>query len=364
MKLLYITNGINGSGGLERVLSIKASYLADQLGYTVHIVGLNNSTTDLFYNFSNAIQLHDIAVGGNPLSYVKSYASGLKKVIAEVQPDVILVCDDGLKAFFLPLLLGKKTPIVYERHVSKQIENRKNSGFVKQLATKFKLQLMTILAKRFDKFIVLTHQNKSEWKGKNIQVIPNPLSFYPNESSVVTNKKVIAVGKQSHQKGFDRLLRSWKIVHEKHPDWTLDVYGKKDPSMQLEAQARELKIENSAQFHDPEKNITSKYLESSIYLLSSRFEGFGMVLIEAMACGVPCVSFDCPFGPSDIIQHNEDGIIVENNNEIVFADAICTLIENDELRRKMGTLAKQNVKRFLPEQIMPQWDKLFKSLVP
>lgn len=364
MKLLYITNGINGSGGLERVLSIKTSYLADQLGHTVHIVGLNNSTSDLFYHFSKAIQLHDIAVGGNPLSYVKSYALGLKKVIAQVQPDIILVCDDGLKAFFLPLLLGKKIPFVYERHVSKQIEFRKNSGFIKKLTTKFKLQMMTILAQRFDKFIVLTEQNKSEWNAKNLQIIPNPLSFYPTESSTLNNKKVIAVGKQSHQKGFDRLLRSWKIVYEKHPDWTLEVYGKKDASMQLEALASELKIENSVQFYDPEKNITDKYLESSIYVLSSRFEGFGMVLIEAMACGVPCVSFDCPFGPSDIIRHIQDGIIVENDNEIAFGEAISTLIENDELRHKMGTLAKQNVKRFLPEQIMPQWDKLFKSLVP
>ncbi len=363
MKLLYITNGINGSGGLERVLSIKASYLANQMGYTVHITGLNNSTSNLFYHFSDAIHLHDIVVVGNPLSYVKSYISGLKKIVSEVQPDIILVCDDGLKAFFLPLLLGKKIPIVYERHVSKQIEFRKNSGFIKQLATKFKLQLMTILAKRFDKFIVLTHQNKSEWNGKNLQVIPNPLSFYPNESSSLTNKKVIAVGKQSHQKGFDRLLRSWNIVHQKHPDWTLNVFGKKDAAMQLEALAMELNIDQSVHFYEPEKDIASKYLESSIYVLSSRFEGFGMVLIEAMACGVPCVSFDCPFGPSDIIQHNQDGIIVENDNETAFAEAILTLIEKEELRRSMGTLAKENVKRFLPENIMSQWDELFKSLV-
>lgn len=363
MKLLYITNGINGSGGLERVLSIKASYLADQFGYAVHIVGLNDSTKKLFYQFSEKIQLHDIAVGGNPLSYVKSYVSGLKKIVAEAQPDIILVCDDGLKAFFLPLLLGKKRPIVYERHVSKQIEFRKNSGFIKQLVTKFKLQLMTILAKRFDKLIVLTNQNASEWNSKNLQVIPNPLSFYPNESSSLTNKKVIAVGKQSHQKGFDRLLRSWNIVHQKYPDWTLNVFGKKDSSLQLEALATELKIDQSVHFYEPEKDIVSKYLESSIYVLSSRFEGFGMVLIEAMACGVPCVSYDCPFGPSDIIQHNQDGIIVENENEIAFAEAILTLIEKEELRRSMGALAKENVKRFLPDAIMQQWDELFKSVV-
>lgn len=363
MKLLYITNGINGSGGLERVLSIKAGYLSDQLGYSVHIVGLNDSTSNLFYDFSDSIHLHTISVGGNPLSYVKSYVSGLKKIVKQIQPDVILVCDDGLKAFFLPLILGKSIPIVYERHVSKQIEYRKNSGVLKQFSTRFKLKLMSVLAGRFDKFIVLTKQNTTEWNSKNLQVIPNPLSFYPTESSSLTNKKVIAVGKQSHQKGFDRLLKSWKSVQEKHPDWTLEIYGKKDPGMQLEALAIQLSVDKSVHFFDPEKDIVTKYLESSMYVLSSRFEGFGMVLIEAMACGVPCVSFDCPFGPADIIQNNEDGIVVENGNETELAHAICSLIEDDNLRRKMGAKARQNVKRYLPENVMQNWDELFKSLV-
>jgi glycosyltransferase involved in cell wall biosynthesis len=362
MKLLYITNGINGSGGLERVLSIKASYLADVLGYEVHILGLNSATENLFYTFSSKINLHSIPVGGNPISYFKSYVSGLKSTIAKVNPDCIVVCDDGLKAFFLPTILGKSKPVIYERHVSKNIEIRKDAGVLKTLISKLKIKLMDVLAPTFTQFVVLTQENTNEWKSQNVQIISNPLSFYPTESSALTNKKVIAVGKQSHQKGYDRLLVAWQKVIQKQPDWQLEIYGKFDSSQGLEALAQQLQIQNNVHFFEPVKNIQEKYIESSIYVLSSRFEGFGMVLIEAMACGVPCVSFDCPYGPSDIIAEGIDGFLVENGNTVQLAEKLLILIENENRRAEMGSKAKQNVKRFLPENIMQQWDELFKSV--
>jgi glycosyltransferase involved in cell wall biosynthesis len=362
MKLLYITNGINGSGGLERVLSIKASFLADEYGYDVHISGLNESTSHLFYDFSSNIKLHAFPVFGNPLSYIKRYVSGVKKLIQTIQPDVIIVCDDGLKGFFIPMIIGRAQPIIYERHVSKSIEIRKDATIIQKLFAKLKLNVMDYLSGQFSAFVVLTQTNRSEWKGKNVRVIPNPLSFYPEEQSNLTNKKVLAVGKQSHQKGYDRLLRSWKMVQEKYPDWTLELYGKKDISLGFEQQAETLGISKSVRFFDPEKDIINKYLESSVYVLSSRFEGFGMVLIEAMVCGVPCVAFNCPHGPSDIIQDSVDGFLVENNDEVAFAEQLLKLIENENLRREMGAKARENVKRFLPENILKQWDELFKSL--
>ena len=362
MKILYITNGIKGAGGLERVLSVKASYLAEQLGHEVHILTLNHRAAPLFYNFSSKIQLHDIEVEGNPLRYISQYRKGILQTIQIIQPDVISVCDDGLKAFFLPLLLPK-TPIIYERHVSKQIAYGVNPSWIKKIKVGVQLQLMNVMGRFFDKFVVLTQDNLNEWNLPNTVVIPNPLSFYPETQSALANKTVIAVGKHTHQKGFDRLLQSWAVIQQTQPEWILEMYGKFDEQHSLQKLAKQLNIENSVRFFEPDPDIATRFLNASVFAFSSRFEGFGMVLIEAMACGVPCVSYDCPCGPSDIIRSGEDGFLVPNHDTDGFTQKLLELIENRELRLKMGAQAKINVKRYLPEVVVKQWDELFKSLV-
>jgi glycosyltransferase involved in cell wall biosynthesis len=356
-KLLYITNGIKGAGGLERVLSIKASYLAEKAGYEVHILVLNNNNDSFFYDFSKKIIIHDITAKGNVLSFYKSYRNGILKTIKSINPDIISVCDDGLKAFFVPFLVSKKQPIIYERHAS--IRHNTSDG----IKGKIMKTLMQNLAKRFSKFVVLTNANSKEWNTPNCQVIPNPLSFFPDKSSTLENKNIIVVGTHSYNKGYDLLLHSWETVVEKHPDWRLSIYGKIDAQHTFVKMANQLGIDKTVTFCQPIQDIQQAYLDASILLLSSRTEGFGMVLIEAMACGVPCISFDCPSGPGDIILNNEDGFLVQPENSTAFAEKIIVLIENEQVRKEMGKNAKQNVKRYLPDNIIAQWDQLFKSLL-
>lgn len=363
MRLLYITNGINGAGGLERVLAIKTSYLADKLGYEVHILSLNEPQIQPFYEFSSNVQFHSCNVEGNIFQYFFAYRQGIYNVVKKIHPDVISVCDDGLKGFFIPLLLDKRIPKVYERHVSKVIEMNDSFSLIKRVSIQIKWRIMSYLAKYFDAFVVLTKGNLNEWDTlKNSVVIPNPLSFYPDNSSNLKSKKVIAVGKQGYQKGYDLLLKAWEKVVKNNSDWELEIYGKFEPKENLVELADELGIAKNVRFFSPTQQIEEKYLEVSIFVLSSRFEGFGMVLIEAMACGLPCVSFDCPHGPSDIINHMEDGLLVLNGDTEQLANALIDLIAYDEKRKFIGATAKENVKRYLPQHIMPIWDKLFRKL--
>lgn len=355
MTLLYITNGINGPGGLERVLSIKASLLAEEYGYNVHVLVLNNAHTNPFYEFSPKITFHSIEVGGNPINYFNSYKNGIQKIVDQIQPDMISVCDDGLKGFFLPRFIKTPAKWLYERHASVHLNT--DNGF------KGKIQrlLMNWNIRQFDQFVVLTPSNIKEWKGNNIIAIPNPLSFESLNTSSLENKKIIVVGSHSYNKGYDLLLKVWGNIEQKYSDWELNVYGKYDKNNTFVKMRDEMNLQN-VKFHEPVKNIKDNYLESSIMLLTSRSEGFGMVLIEAMECGLPCVSFDCPSGPADIIKNDEDGFLINLEDVNAMTDKISLLIENKELRKTMGAKAKENVKRYSQHEIVKQWDELFKTL--
>ena len=359
MKLLYITNAINGSGGLERVLAIKASHLTDKLAYDVSILCLNDGDKTPFYTFSNKIKTYTIRVKGNPITYLWGYIKGIKKVVKQVKPDIILVCDDGLKGFFIPRFLGKGKPIVYERHVSKLIDLPLSPNRFQMFFVALKWKLMDFLARDFNAFILLTNANQKEWSHlKNLQVISNPNSFDQNLKADLSSKKVICVGKISVQKGQDLLARAWEKVIKQFPDWELHNYGKLDETF-----LRKEDLPTNMFLHAPTKDIASKYKESSIYVLPSRYEGFGMVLIEAMSFGIPCVAFDCNYGPSDIITDGIDGYIVEKENWNALASRIIDLIENYNLRNEIGINAKESVKKYYPNHVLKQWEKLFKNIL-
>ena len=360
MKLLYITNGITAPAGLERVLSIKASYFSDVLNYEVHIITLNELNSKPFYEFSSNIIIHNVEIKRTISGYLFSYIKQIRSIVHTISPDIISVCDDGLKGLFVPMWLGKKhCSIIYERHVSKTIQLGGNSP---KLLHKLQFLLMNIGARSYDKFIVLTNESTKEWPLlNNIQVIPNPLPFYPKEKALLVNKKLITVGRFVPQKGYDRLIKLWPKIYNRYSDWTLHLYGT-GPDEQLLKEIIENNNVKGVYLHAPVKNIKDAYIDASIYVLPSRFEGFGMVLIEAMACGLPCVSFDCPCGPADIIKNDIDGFLVPINQEDLLIQKITLLMENNKLRESMGLEAKKNVSRYSVENVCNEWDILFKKL--
>jgi glycosyltransferase involved in cell wall biosynthesis len=212
--------------------------------------------------------------------------------------------------------------------------------------------------------VVLTESDRKAWHElDNVVVISNPLSFVSTTVSSQANKRVIAVGRYCYEKGYDHLLQSWTIIQNKCPDWRLDVFGDGDRSA-YEALIDQLGIDRSrCKLNQRTQNIQQEFERSAISVCSSRFEGFGLVIIEAMACGIPVVSFDCPWGPRTIINDGKDGALVENGNVNQLADALLTLMTDADLRTAMGSMASVNVRRFSIDIIADQWKNLFEEIV-
>ena len=360
MKLLYIVPNINSEGGVARVLSIKTNYLVEKLGYEVHILTQNEGSYPLFYSFNSNIVFHDLPLKGNFFQFFNSFSKGLKSKIKAIQPDIIVVCDNGLKAYSIPFILKNKIPLVLEMHSSKFIEERESAkNIFKKVSANCIHALKNTGIKKYDRFVVVTNESIAEWNINNTIVIPNPLWFTSEKSSALENKKAIAVGRHTYEKGFDRMLQIWRKVVDKHPDWILEIYGKSSENIDLRLLAKNLDISRNVVFYEPVQNINEKYLETSFYLMTSRFEGFGMVLIEAMASGLPCIAYDCPCGPRAIISQNQDGFLIENSNEIDYVKSVETLIENQAIRIEMGKKAKLSSEKYNIDAIMETWNQLF-----
>ncbi len=355
-RILYITNGISGSGGLERVVSLKTSYFADICNYDVYLITLNENKKTPFYSLSSKVKVLNINTSSNPIKFYYNYFVGIKKYIKEINPDVIFVADDGLKGIMFATIFRPKCRVIYERHTTKAIHGN-------NLKAKIIGKLMNFGSQRFDAFVVLTNSNKKDWpKANNLQVIPNPLPFkYDSVPSVATRNRIISVGSLSKVKGHDILIKAWGEIANKYPNYTLHIYGaKKDNYANLLNLIELHKLTKSVFIHEPVTNIQEKYLESCLCILPSRVEGFGMVLIEAMECGVPCIATKCD-GPSDIISDEYNGYLIEIENNFELANRVEQILTKQDLHINLSQNSRESVHKYHIESIMIEWNKLINS---
>ncbi|PVX44958.1 glycosyltransferase involved in cell wall biosynthesis [Flavobacterium sp. 103] len=362
MRLFYIVPKLNNEGGVARVLSLKLNYLVKNLGYEVHVLTQNQGNYPLFYSFHEKIVFHDMILEGTVFNFFNSFRKSLKSKIESIQPDVIIVCDNGLKAYTIPFVLSDKIPVVFECHGSKYIEEKQlKLDFISKIKSSLKYRFKDFGASKFSKLVALSDESLKEWNVENGLVISNPSWIQNIIVNDLKSKKVIAVARNSYEKGLDRLLVIWQKVVAKHPDWILDIYG--ESVTYLKEVILELGMESNVNLNEPIKNISEKYLTSSVYVMTSRSEGFPMVLLEAMASGLPCVAYDCPTGPRAIIDDGENGFLIEDGNVDLFVQKLELLIEDENLRMKMGINAQESGKKYDLESIMQQWKLLFESLV-
>jgi len=362
-KLLYVTHRVDGIGGLQRVFSIKTNYLHENYNYDVVIVTTNAKTPQPFFDFSKHKLLNEHLKGWGPF-YLSNYIKKVNSTIRNEKPDVVIITDNGLKGFLLPFFLRNSgVKIVFEQHGFRFYEAiEKKLSFFEKLKISVKNKVIDYTTSFVDEFVVLTQASKLEWQVKSCQVIPNPLWIENVPENSLKNKNVIFVGRQEFVKGIDLLLPIWKKVIQKHSDWKLHIYSDHNPELKLNNLVQQLNLEQNIAFHGPTLSIEKAYSNASIYLMTSRHEGFGMVLIEAMACGLPCIAFDCPTGPAELITNNSNGYLVKPFDLDVYTEKVITLIENHELRLKLGNNAQKSVEKYKLATVMEQWHQLFSSL--
>ncbi len=379
MKLAYLIPGLHYPSGMERVLTSKANYFASQnRKYEIYIILTEGHGRHPYYPLHPSIHIVQLDIDFDDLYAVpwlkrlsgyyhkqRLFRKKLEKCLYEIHPDITISLLRRDINFINKIKDGsiKLGEIHFSKANYRDFKNNRLPDFIQKIIATYWMNQLIRELKKLKRFIVLSEEDRAKWTElDHVSVIYNPLPFYPEKSSDCTNKKVIAVGRYMPQKGFDLLINCWKIVTEKHPDWTLSIYGD-GMRDELQAQIDRLSLQKHSILEHSVNNITDKYSESSIFVLSSRYEGFGMVIIEAMACGVPPVAFACPCGPKDIIHDGVDGLLAENGNIRQLAEKINYLIEHEDERKRMGRIARQNVQQFKMENIGKQWETLFAEVL-
>ena len=378
LKLVYITPSIHTADGAARVLTLKANYFAEHYGYDITIILTEAKGQPFFYHVSDKIKIINYDLDFEQLwncpfwkkffIYIPKqlkFKKLLKRDLMRIHPDITISLLRREINFLNGIHDGSKK--IGEIHVHRDnYRNFKdeNSNFIMDAFAKLWSRQLLNNLKKLDRFVVLTDKDRKAWTElNNVVTIPNPSPFMPTTVSPLTEKRIIAVARYSHEKGIDLLLEAWAKVEKRTKEWRLDVYGDGDTTA-FNALIDRLGIDrNRCLLNGRTGDIEKEYLRSSIAVCSSRFEGFGMIIIEAMACGLAVVSFDCPWGPQSIIKNGEDGFLVENGNIEKMADALVRLIEDDNKRNTFAKNAIQNVKRFQMDRIANQWKQLFEDVI-
>lgn len=343
--ILFIISSIEKLGGSERVATSIANELCNE--FNVSFISRGNINKKIPYEIDASI--NDIRFQGNQLLFLKF----IKKYVKKSDPDIVVIHTMS-KLTPLLLLSGIKARSLWSlEHTSYEFH-----------PLSFKL-LRSLFYNRLDKVLVLTQSQKDIYdklnKNLNTTVIPNPSPFpIANSKYNVSSKTIVSIGSLEHHKGFDLLISSWAKIHKNHPDWTLHIYGEGTEKQKLMLQVEGLGIDN-IEFKGITTDVCQVYDNSSFYVLSSRYEGLPMVLIEAQARGLPLISFECQSGPAEIIENGTNGILIPSEDTNELAKAIELFINNPDTRSRMSENSKLLSEKFLISSIIKIWKSLINT---
>jgi len=377
-KIVYCTPALYSAGGTERVVSLKANYFADVLGYDVTIIVTEGKNSNSFFHLSDKVEVINLGLNFEEIwnvSFIekvflylkkqRNYKKLLKRELMRIRPDITITTLRREINFINEINDGSRK--IGEQHLSRSNYRRTDPRFT-NICEKFfyrwwKNRIVYSLTK-LDKLVVLTPDAASEWtEVKNIIMIPDPLAIKVESCSTRSSKRVITIGRYSYEKGYDLLLKVWSIVEKKLSDWQLDIFAMGDPTPYVKMMD-DLSIDKKrCHLNSSVVDVEDEYMKSSILVKPSRTEGFGLVIVKAMSCGLPVVSFDCENGPRSVITNGEDGFLIPPFDVEMFANSLMRLMSDDDLRKSMGEKGKQNSQRYDIDIVGQQWKLLFDDLM-
>ena len=375
MKLIYCFASLYNPGGTERVLLKQVRWFVARGGYELLVVTTDQQGRPPFYAFPPEVRMADLGInysvdnGRSPLMKILSYfrkrrihRKRLTELLMRERADVVVSLFPSESSFIPDIRDGSRK--VLELHYNRFFRLQYNRSGLLGLADRYRMRQDDRLVRRFDRFVVLTREDAGYWGAlPNLAVIPNAAPAVPEVSYDPQSRRVIAVGRLDYQKGFDRLLDAWALIPAATREgWSLDIFGQGEWETMLREQAARLGIADSARINRPTGRIFDEYAGSAFLAMSSHFEGLPMVMIEAMACGLPVVSFDYPCGPKDIIRNGENGLTVPEGDVAALAGAMARLMADATLRQRMSGKARKVTEAYSEKNVMKLWQQCFESL--
>lgn len=346
--LCFLTGTLNAFAGAERMTAVIANELARR-GYTVHILSLWDAAS--CFELEPAVR-HDALFAQRP-SFKTRYLStvlGIRRYLKRHRIEVLIEVDTMLTLFTLPACVGLGVRRIAWEHCN----------FDQDLGRRARRLARRLAVRTCEHVVVLTQRDREKWEralgARNVVAIPNALPFaMPAEPAPRTSKVALAVGRLTYAKGFDVLLRAWKIIAREHPDWRLDIVGDGELRDALLHLRDQLDLSESVRLLPARRDLPALYRGASLFCLSSRYEGFGLVLIEAMAHGLPVVATDCETGPREILGPAAHGTLVPVDDADALAHAICRTIANPDNATRMADRAIERARYYEANRIAETW---------
>lgn len=380
MRILIIHRSFALVGGAERVITDKANYLAKE-GHQLMLVSYEQGNHPLPYELHPSVQYRDLDCRFFTLSkysapkhlYLyfclkKRFKNNLRSVVHEFKPEVVVLASDWQTLMGTVINSVNPVPVIAEFHNTYDYVMRKvgtSEGWLKAKLTQLYYRQAIKSLGKCAQLVVLTDSDARGWKQhfNNVAVIPNPVTLYPDVIDDIPKDpgRIIFVGRFNHEKRIDRLITAFSMIADKYPDWHVDIFGDGNEKQNLQNQIMEMKLEKRVIIHEPTKAIFDEYKRSEFLVLCSEHEASPLVLVEAMACGIPCVSMDCPNGPREIIQDKETGLLARNGDVEDLSAKIKWLIVHETERLEMGKKARIYAATRKQSIVMSKWEDLYKN---